>query len=338
MKKIQKFFQTELETCNEKKSRIENEIHRANLDIQFVIKTRKKIISESDDTSHIFYANGNDSTFNNREISSLRLKEDKLKNLIAVRTDELGDVQKRIDYIHDMISECDQFNYKVNSSHSETDILQIQEAERQRIARDIHDSIVQNLTVLVHKSEFAMKVIDSDTLRTKLELGVINKIVKDCIKELREIIADLRPMSLDDLGLEVTLKRKIAEIDNSTDMNIKLNYYIEDNININPTISVTILRIIQELSSNAIKYSQGKNIFIDISNSENNLYICFEDDGIGFTEFDNKSILNNKNSGFGLPILKERIHLLSGNIKVDKNKNNTGTRYHIEIPLNYEER
>lgn len=337
MTKIQEFFQNELKSYNESKVIIENEIRRANLDIQFVTKTKKKIISETDNTYDVFYANGNDNTFNSREISSLKLKEDDLTKLIIAKSNELEQVENRINYINEMISECNKFNYKENSSMLEINILQIQEAERQRIARDIHDSIVQNLTVLIHKSEFAMKVMDSDIIRAKLELSVINKVVRECINELREIISDLRPMSLDDLGIEVTLKRMIAQIENTTDMRIYYKYNINDSVEVKPIISITVLRIIKELCSNAIKYSKGNNINIEISVKDKNLCICFEDDGIGFTGFDDKSVLKN-NSGFGLPILKDRIKLLSGCIKFSNNLKNTGTRYDIEIPLYNEER
>ena len=338
MKKIVKFFQKELNSCNENKAEIENEIHRAGLDIEFVRKTKKQIISESDSTCNIFYANGNDVTFVTREISSLKQKEEDLTNFISNKKTELEKIQKRIDSISEMISECDKINYIDKSVVQDVNIIQIQEAERQRIARDIHDSIVQKLVALIHKSEFAMRVVDSDPLRAKLEIDVINKIVRECIDELREIISNLRPMSLDDLGLEITLRRNIAQICNTTDMRIDLNYNVIDAVNIEPIVAVTVLRIIQELCSNAIKYSKGSEINIKISSQDNSLNISFEDDGVGFLGFDDNSISNNTNSGFGLPILKERVKLLNGCIEFGKNSENKGARYDIQIPFHKEEK
>jgi len=338
MKKIVRFFQKELNSCNENKAEIENEIHRAGLDIEFVRKTKKQIISESDSTCNIFYANGNDVTFVTREISSLKQKEEDLTNFISNKKTELEKIQKRIDSISEMISECDKINYIDKSVVQDVNIIQIQEAERQRIARDIHDSIVQKLVALIHKSEFAMRVVDSDPLRAKLEIDVINKIVRECIDELREIISNLRPMSLDDLGLEITLRRNIAQICNTTDMRIDLNYNVIDAVNIEPIVAVTVLRIIQELCSNAIKYSKGSEINIKISSQDNSLNISFEDDGVGFLGFDDNSISNNTNSGFGLPILKERVKLLNGCIEFGKNSENKGARYDIQIPFHKEEK
>jgi len=338
MKKILEFFQKELCYCNENKDRIENEIHRANLDIEFVRKTLQKIISESDSTYDVFCAKGNDITFITREISSLKSKENDLETFINSKSNSLEQLQNRINSINEMIEECDIINYKENSFVSGINIIQIQEAERQRIARDIHDSVVQKLAALVHKSEFAIRVMDSDSLRAKLELDIINKVVRDCIDELREIISNLRPMSLDDLGLEISLKRNIAEINKSTDMCIDLKYIIAENVEIEPIISVTVLRIIQELCSNSIKYSYGSIINIEISTKDNMLVILFEDDGVGFIGFDDSSPLNVNNSGFGLPILKERVKQLDGYIKAGKREDNTGMRYDIEIPFRVEEK
>ena len=338
MTKILEFFQKELKVCNENKVRIENEIHRANLDIEFVRKTKKKIISESDSTYDIFYANGNDVKFITREVSSLKQKEEDLSNSIIGKSADLEGFENRINTIRKMIVECDKVDHKNNSSIPVVNTIQIQEAERQRIARDLHDSIVQKLVALIHKSEFAMRVIDSDSLRAKLEMKVINKVARECIDELREIISNLRPMSLDDLGLEITLRRNIAQFNNTTDMSIDLKYNINDIVDIEPVVSVTVLRIIQELCSNAIKYSDGSKINIEISVINNELIIMFEDNGIGFSGFDDNNTLNNNNSGFGLPILKERVKLLGGYIKVGKDKDNRGLRYDIKISLHNEEK
>jgi len=337
MTKILEFFQKELEVCNENKARIETEIHRADLDIGFVRKTINEITSESDSTYDIFYANGNDIKFVTREISSLKQKEEDLSDFIIGKSSDLQEFENRINTIRKMIVECDKVAYKGNFSIPEVNTIEIQEAERKRIARDIHDSIVQKLVALMHKSEFAMRVIDSDSLRAKLEMKVINKIVRECIDELREIISNLRPMSLDDLGLEITLRRNIAQFNNTTDMSIDLKYN-NDMVDISPVVSVTVLRIIQELCSNAIKYSDGSKINIEISVINNDLIILFEDDGIGFPGFDENNTLNNNNSGFGLPILKERVKLLGGYIKAGRNKDNRGLRYDIIISLHNEEK
>jgi two-component system sensor histidine kinase DegS len=82
-------------------------------------------------------------------------------------------------------------------------ILQTVESERQRIARDLHDSTVQSLTSLTHKTELCLKLMDVDPIRCRLELTSQGKILKDIINELRNMIYNLRPMSFDDIGFNI---------------------------------------------------------------------------------------------------------------------------------------
>lgn len=335
--KILDFFQNELNICNENKARIEDEIHRAKIDIDFLKIAEEKIKSETDTTYNIFYANNNQENFENQEITKLLNNIKLLEDLVYKKNDELNSINSRIAEIDEALEDYSKkISNESNVDNHNIEILKIQEAERQRIARDIHDTVVQRLTVLLHKSEFSLKVIDSDPIRTKLELEVINRIIKQCIDELREIILDLRPMSLDDLGLEVTLKRIIDQISASSNININFEFKCNNKINFNSVISISALRIIQELCSNAIKYSKGNEINIDILTDDKYLYIYFEDNGIGYDGFYDEELSCKSNSGLGIPILKDRVKLLNGNINVGKNKNSVGTRYEIEIPIHDE--
>lgn len=81
-------------------------------------------------------------------------------------------------------------------------IFKVQEEERQRIARDLHDTSLQNLTHLIHKIELSSLYIDKDPIQAKLELSIVEKSLRKTIEEIRNIIYDLRPMSFDDLGLK----------------------------------------------------------------------------------------------------------------------------------------
>ena len=84
-------------------------------------------------------------------------------------------------------------------------VLDVQEKERQRIARDLHDTSLQNLTHLVHKVELSSLYIDRDPVKAKLELATIEVGLRKVIDDIRNRIYDLRPMSFDDLGLRKTL-------------------------------------------------------------------------------------------------------------------------------------
>ena len=124
------------------------------------------------------------------------------------------------------------------------DALRIQEEDRQRIARDLHDTSLQNLAHLVHKIELSSMYIDKDPLRAKLELSVVSKNLKSVIEEIRNTIFDLRPMSFDDLGLKSALERLIDLINENHIY--EADVHIDDVSCENNLVLVSIYRVVQE--------------------------------------------------------------------------------------------
>ncbi len=101
-------------------------------------------------------------------------------------------------------------------------IIEAQEEERQRLARDIHDGPAQSMANIIVKTELCERLMDIDQVRAKSELENLKVIVKDTLKDVREIIFDLRPMSLDDLGLIPTLERYIYDFSEDTGIETSL--------------------------------------------------------------------------------------------------------------------
>lgn len=210
-------------------------------------------------------------------------------------------------------------------------ILQNQEFERKRIARELHDSTVQNLTSLIHKTELCSRYVDIDPIRTKLELEIMKKTLRTTINDMREMIFDLRPMSLDDLGIVPTVQRYIEQLMENSEINITFDY-TEDDSNIYSIIHLTLFRFIQEACNNVLKHAYAKNIKISLTNHKSEVHLIIEDDGIGFNveSYTEKTL---DNSNFGLSIMKERVYLLSGQIHIESKKNR-GTKISIIIPMN----
>ena len=98
-----------------------------------------------------------------------------------------------------------------NTENSKLYLLEIQEMEQKRISNELHDTTVQNLTMLIHKAELCQQLADRDIIQTKLELQMMKETLRKTIQELRNIIFNLRPMSVDDLGLVETIERFIAQ-------------------------------------------------------------------------------------------------------------------------------
>ena len=130
-------------------------------------------------------------------------------------------------------------------------ILETQELERKRIARDLHDSPVQNLTAMVHKVKLCTRLIDSDPIRCKIEMLNMAKNMKNTINEMRRIIYDLRPMALDDIGLETALERELKRIERQC--NIEIQFSCEGQLeHIESTVSSTLFRIVQEADRKSV--------------------------------------------------------------------------------------
>jgi len=267
-----------------------------------------------------------------QEIDEVKVKQDEIFHKI----DELNSVIKvaksSIIKTEEIVSEEDN---EFNSNIYRLKLLETQENERQRISRELHDSTVQNLTGIVHKAELCSKLIDIDPIRCRLELSMMSRTIRDIINDTRQMIYDLRPMSFDDIGLEVTIERSIDKIKN--DMSCNIGFIVEgESYNIKPVVGITILRIIQEACNNAIKYAESNIIQVKMIYEEDAIIISIEDDGKGFDESSLDVSSRNDNSGFGLSMMKERVYLLSGEIDITS-KENEGTKIQVRVPINNKE-
>jgi two-component system sensor histidine kinase DegS len=224
---------------------------------------------------------------------------------------------------------------KIKINDKGLSILEAQEIERQRIARDLHDSTVQNLTSLVHKSELCVKLIDIDSIRAKLELNAMSNTVKMIINEMRDIIYNLKPMSLDDLGLSITVERYANRLTDFNNIDVVVHSN-EETKEILPVIKLTIFRIIQEACNNVIKHAKASIINIDINYREKDITVIIKDDGCGFSLNDKPSDESDHCSSFGLSIMKERISLLSGTVEIQSVRE-MGTIVTITAPLTLRE-
>lgn len=209
-------------------------------------------------------------------------------------------------------------------------ILELQEQDRQRIARDLHDSTVQILTSLIHKCEISTRFVDIDPIRTKLELTTISNTLKSVINEIREVIFNLKPMSLEDLGLIMAIERFINQLMNHNDIEIKFRHN-EERKDVLPVINLSLFRVIQEACNNAIKHSNAKCIEIDINYDVEDIKVTIKDNGKGFDTSKIKDRNTQDYSGCGLSIMKERIYLLSGKLDI-KSTINKGTIVNISVP------
>lgn len=196
-------------------------------------------------------------------------------------------------------------------------MINVEEAERKRVARDLHDSIGSKLS--------ALKIIFANTQAKKeYDDSKINSILETSISELRQISYNLVPESLLKLGLEKALSDLCFTL-RSEHVAIEFHAYEIDN-SMPLTTQTNIFRIVQELLNNALKHSKATQILVSCSQNTNRFYISIEDNGVGF------DILRiEENQGLGIKNIKSRIQLLKGSFDCESNSN--GTSYNIELEV-----
>lgn len=229
-------------------------------------------------------------------------------------------------YVKNMIGEEKNLVYNIINKNEGLRILDIQEQDRQRIARELHDCSLQNLTHLIHKIELSSMYIDTDPNNAKLELALTNKVLRQTIDEIREIIFDLRPMTFDDLGFKAAIEKLVYRINENNKYKIVKD--IDDVSCETNIILVSIYRNIQESINNIVKHAEAKEIIIKCKCFNNMYVVDIKDDGKGF-DID-KNCDNEKH--FGLTLINERVKLLNGIVRIES-KINEGTAVHFEIPL-----
>ena len=233
----------------------------------------------------------------------------------------------------DVACRCDRNTLEEERYH--TSLLETQENERQRISRELHDSTVQNLTAMVHMAELCSKLVDMDPIRCKLELNKMIKNLREIIDETRKMIYNLRPMSFDDIGLDITIERTLDKLEATGTK--KIHFVVEGTpYQLKPIIGITLLRIIQEACSNAICHANPTLIHVLLRYEQGGITVIVEDDGTGFDVHILDERPRDDNSGFGMSMMKERVYLLSGSIQIDS-KIGVGTKIIVKVPISNKE-
>ena len=312
---------------NNKLKEISDDIHCVDIEINTINDKITLIDNNTDKTEDMFISFGNE-VFERNQNKLLKSKIDDLLKQKEIYQENYNQLSVKMEEMQDVINNNDiETMENVDNNSDSTNILWLLEADRKRISRDIHDTVVQNLTALIHKQEFAIQIADRDLNRAKIEMNNVKGIVKESINELRNIIYQLRPMELDDLGFNEALMNLLDKLDDSH-KDIIMHYTIDCTDDISHVVCMSTLRIINELTSNSFKHADCNNIYIDIATDDNKLTISYKDDGCGF-DFEQIGKVKSNNTGYGIRMLVERVNLLRGSINYNKDEK----EFVINIPL-----
>lgn len=200
---------------------------------------------------------------------------------------------------------------------------EILEKERHRIARELHDSVSQQLFAAAMLLSTVQEVSDDLPDPIKKQMHMVNKIVGEAQSEMRALLLHLRPVKLDGKSLKKGIEQLLDEL--KTKVSIHIRHDIED-VKLMEVVEDHLFRIVQELISNVLRHSKASEVEVYLKRTENFYQLRFIDDGIGFDMNDKKS------SGFGLRNIKERISALGGNVRIISFPNQ-GTSVEIRVPL-----
>jgi two-component system, NarL family, sensor histidine kinase DegS len=210
-------------------------------------------------------------------------------------------------------------------------ILENQELERRRIAREIHDGPAQYIANAMMRVDFCKVVVKKDLDKGIRELDDLKSNVRMALKEVRGIIYDLRPLSLEELGLYEAIKEMVNII--SSENNIIIKALVDEGeYKVEKIIQVATYRIIQEIFNNMKKHSKAKFVELKINYIKDCICIYIQDDGVGFNVKETLLKVKQKGNCYGLIGIFERVKQLRGKIEIKSSCGN-GTIYKIRLPI-----
>lgn len=198
--------------------------------------------------------------------------------------------------------------------------------ERNRLARDLHDSVTQTLFSVVLTAEAAATLIDRDGERARGELQKLQGLARDALQEMRALVFELRPAELEADGLAATLQKHVDVLARVRRTAIELQ--VEGERRLAPDIEQALFRIAQEALNNALKHAQAQTIWISLSLTGPRAVLSVRDNGHGF-DVDAAAVRSKR---LGLTSMRERAASLGGTLTVES-KSGAGTTVVAEVPL-----
>jgi signal transduction histidine kinase len=213
-------------------------------------------------------------------------------------------------------------------------MFQIVEDERMRIARDMHDGPAQLLANLVLKAEIVERVFDLDRESATAELEDFKATARVALEETRKLIFDLRPMTLDDLGLVPTLRKFVVDFERTSGMRTRLNLVGAER-RLPRDLEASLFRIVQEAMTNARKHSGGSTVDVTLMIGPQRVVASVRDDGAGF-DVAAAQARAERTEHLGLVSMRERAGLENGVLDITSVPGK-GTQVRVSLDYDAEE-
>lgn len=232
--------------------------------------------------------------------------------------------------VKERTKELEELNTELQQQESERRqllerVINAQEEERKRIARELHDETGQALTALLMSLEAVESNLPEIAAPLKQPLTRSKTLTENALRELRVIIHDLRPSILDDLGLVPAIRRFAEERLEPLDLSVSLETRAWPRERLPSATETVLFRVMQEAINNVARHAQACRVLIVLEGGAGELVARVQDDGQGFN-------IHARRDGWGLVGMRERVNLVGGCVEV-KSEPEAGTQVEIRIPL-----
>jgi len=196
--------------------------------------------------------------------------------------------------------------------------------ERTRVARELHDSVTQQLFSLVLTAEAASTLLDRDVEAARVQVGRLRELAKEAIEELGSVISALRPVALDADGLGPTLRKHVDVLRRVYRRDIALD--LTDSPRLDLAEEAEVFRIAQEALQNALRHANAEHIAVRLGADNGRLLLTVSDDGAGFDV-----AAAPRSRRLGLTSMEERARTVGGTLDIES-RSGAGTTVRLEVP------
>ena len=208
-------------------------------------------------------------------------------------------------------------------------VIEAQEGERQRLARQMHDGPAQSLTNLMLQAEIVERSFGVDTDQARSELTNLKNAVNATFQKTMDFIFELSPMMLDDLGAVPTVRRYVDDFQEKSGLSVALDVVGEER-RLAPYVEVTVFRVMQELLHNVLQHAHASHVQVNLDLRSATIGIIVEDDGSGF-DLDEAVAGAKERKTLGITTLQQRVDMLGGTIDFESSLGR-GTKVTLKIP------
>lgn len=235
-------------------------------------------------------------------------------------------IEQQRDQARHLVEQIEDAHQQLQAHAKEAEELAVAQ-ERNRMAREIHDTLGHYLTILAVELETALKLEEHHDDRLHKQLTQARRIARDCLAEVRHSVASLRPADPSTQSLEAALARLRAEYESAlpeTEITLDIEGPVQS---LTPELRVALFRCAQEALTNIRKHAQATKALVRVRVSENDVELTVLDNGVGAS-----SLSKEHEPGFGLLGMRERLALLNGEATA-RAEADSGWRVEVRAPL-----